>query len=224
MPINFTQRFRTTCGYDAEAFNVWSHFLGAVWFSFSSYTASRRGAPVVLFLSTSAFCFWCSTVFHLSSGHPRAAAWQFLDHLGIVAIIWSSAVSFVLLSFGHRETLRIGYIFLLSLAAVLCLVRLYRVQFYLHKKRRGRIMAHACYGALAALPALHCCGQSSRKIRLLRSFCLLVATNGVGGGVYATKLLERTAGFPSGASHNFMHVAAVVGACTYQHGLLSLRK
>ena len=218
MLTNLTQRFRS---YDTETFNVRSHFLGAVWFSLSSYAASCRGAPGVLFLSTSAFCFWCSTVFHMSSSHPRAAVWQFLDHVGIVAIIWSSATSFVLIFFAHRGVLRIGYISSLSVAAALCLIRLYCVQFHLSQKRRGRIVAHICYGALAMLPALHCCGQSSRKPVLLRSFCLLVATNSLGGGVYATNLLERTTALPSGASHNFMHVAAILGACIYQHGLTS---
>jgi adiponectin receptor len=57
----------------------------------------------------------------------------------------------------------------------------------------------------------------------LADFATMVVVNGSGGAIYATALLDETIkkklGVP-GASHQVMHVLAVVGALIYERGLM----
>ena len=219
---------------DTETNNIWSHLLSMIWFSFSTArflcnrAALLRNIPILMYLLACAFCFWCSTMYHILARHPETDVWQNLDHIGIIATIWSSAVLLISFSFEDQKQLQKAHMLLINLATVLCLIRLSWIQHYHCEKRQAHIVTHACFGGLATIPALHCWHQPytrNRYVELLRPFWVLVLTASVGGEIYATKLLNY-AGFQLGisdASHNVMHVAVVIGDCIYEHSLLSIR-
>ncbi|KAF1963974.1 hypothetical protein BU23DRAFT_88440 [Bimuria novae-zelandiae CBS 107.79] len=121
-------------GCPTETINIWSHLLGTIWFCFSTtiFISNRppslRNTIILLCLMASALCFWCSTMYHMFASHPQAGVWQYFDHIGIVAIIWSSAVSFVFFSFEDQEELWKVYLLLTNLATLLCLIRLSWIQ------------------------------------------------------------------------------------------------
>jgi adiponectin receptor len=58
---------------------------------------------------------------------------------------------------------------------------------------------------------------------LLADFVTMIVINGSGGAIYATHFLDerikKKLGVP-GASHQVMHVLAVVGALVYERGLM----
>lgn len=204
-------------GCHTETINIWSHLLGAAWFSSRAvrfaglciHPLTLNDAVVLGYFLAFALCFWCSTIYHVFANHAQASFWQHIDHFGIVIIIWASALSFVFFSFENQQGVQQTYIVLVTLAALLCLVCLSELQLHHHKKRRGRIVA------------------LDRQADLLRPFWILVITNSAGGGIYAMNLLENAVGTRLGIpdiSHNVMHVIIVVGACVYEHGLLYIHR
>lgn len=218
----------------AETINIWSHLLSTIWFTLrtalfvNNHAFSSPGIAIVLYLLGAVFCFWCSTMYHIFSDHPHALFWEFLDHLGILTFIWSSAVSFAFFSFQNQADLQERYILLANLATTLYLGKLLWIQFYHLKKRRSRVILHGCFGGLALIPSIHCWCLSSVQdlhVKLLRPYWTLALTNTIGGGIYATNLLDQSIGTlfeVPGVSHNVMHVAVFIGALTYECGLLSM--
>lgn len=167
-------------------------------------------------------------MYHIFSVHQQAIIWEFVDHLGIVIFIWSSAISFTFFSFEGEEAWQTRYLFLGNLAMVLALVLLFWIQLFHRKKRRARIILHGCFGSLALIPSVHCWCLSSvqgRNLTLLKAYWTLAFTNTIGGGIYATTLFDRPIGVLlgiPGVSHNLMHVAVAIGACTYECALLTM--
>lgn len=77
------------------------------------------------------------------------------------------------------------------------------------------------------MPGLRCLyvHVHGQRVELLEAFWRLVILNGLGGGIYATHLLDKAMGMDMGLpdiSHHLMHVTAVAAAWTYQQGLLEI--
>lgn len=236
------QRLRTSCYKDSilsitslhtETINIWSHLLGAIWFGGSAVhvAITCTGPPthdvavVLVYLVATALCFTSSTLYHLFSNHISESLWLCVDHLGIICAIWASSVSFVSFSFDCRLSERRAYMTLITVAAVLCLARLWEVRPHDAQSRRSRLCTHVVLGGVAVLPVLHYRNLPilERQSDLGTDFLGLVATTSVGTGIYATHILDKTIGMDLGlpdASHHVMHVVVAAGAWIFQQGLL----
>lgn len=209
--MNFVRRRRHTTSYresmlsivhfHSETINLWSHLFGTLWFCTSATRfvgtamslSSTSAAAILLFLTANAFCFACSTLYHVFADHAEADSWLRLDDLGIVCAIWASSISFVALSVGHYPAERCMYIFFVTMAAAVCSHQLLVNNQPNWSERRSRISTHTILNSLAALPALrcwHCSGYSG----LVRDFGMMVMINTSGGAVYATRLWDTRIG------------------------------
>lgn len=216
-----------------ETVNIWSHLLAALWFTakaarFAGTVASlssRSAAAVLIYLVANAFCFACSTLYHIFADHDAADVWLCLDHVGIVWAIWASSVSFAVLSSGWSYCERQGSILLVTAAATICCILLSTGLLCGTSKRGFRVRTHVMMGSIAAVPALRCwhLHAPGQDTGCLAEFVVMTVVNGSGGAIYATNLLdetiERKLGVP-GASHQAMHVLAIVGALIYTRGLM----
>jgi adiponectin receptor len=216
-----------------ETINIWSHLFAAVWFVTRAAEFavammslfSPTTAAVLALLVANAFCFACSTLYHVFADHPSADAWLRFDHIGIVCAIWGSSVSLVVLSSGSHSFERSGHVLLVTAAATICCTCLSTGSLHGSSKRRLRIRTYVIMGSVAAVPALRCwyLHEPGQDLGLLAHFAIMVVVNGSGGAIYATDLLDKTIeerlGVP-GASHQAMHVLAVFGALIYERGLM----
>jgi adiponectin receptor len=215
----------------SETINVWSHLFGTLWFCISATRfagtatslSSMSAAAILMFLIANAFCFACSTLYHIFANHAKADSWLRLDHFGIVCVIWASSISFVALSFSCHPGEQYVYMGFVTAAAAICSHRLSGNLQHSCSERRGRISAYVVLGSLAALPAFrrwHLGGDFD----LITNFRMMVIINTLGGAIYATHLLDRgiemKLGVPD-ASHVTMHFLAVAGALVYEQGLTS---
>ena len=229
---------KSICSLHTETINVWSHIIGTVLFSADAvrFTAictgplARDEMVILIYLATTAFCFLCSVLYHVFSNHDQAHFWQRIDHLGIVAVIWASAISVTFFSFICESDIQGAYMGILSLFAIISLLS------HWHASSRSvgicwdRVATHVAFGGSAALPALHFSYRSHQhasepEFRLVRSFWSLVVFNSTGGLIYATDLIQRVVRArvnTQNASHQVMHVVVVFGAWTYRQGLFSL--
>lgn len=220
-----------------ETLNIWSHLLGTIWVGASivrftiacTDPLTHDTVGVSMYLAATALCFASSTLYHVFADHVHACFWLRLDHVGIVCAIWATSVSFVLAALECRQGERWAYTTLITAAAALSLTRLARVQEHHARCRRDRLSAHVAFGAVAAMPGLRCwyLHAQGQRVELLEEFWSLFILNGLGGSIYATRLLDKAAGIDLGLpdiSHHVMHVTAVAGAWTYQQGLLAVYK
>jgi adiponectin receptor len=219
----------------SETLNIWSHLLGALWFGASivRFAAAHQGpltsdaVGALLYLAATTLCFASSTLYHVFADHVHAWLWLRIDHMGIVCAIWATSVSFVLVSLECRQDERRAYTAFVTAVAVLSLLRLARVQEHNARSRTDRLYAHVTFGAVAAIPGLRCWYRHAQgqRVELLEEFWSLVIGNSVGGGIYATHLLDKTIGRDLGLpdiSHHTMHIIAVAGAWRYEQGLLAI--
>lgn len=91
---------------------------------------------------------------------------------------------------------------------------------------RTRLNGQAAFAVFCALPGLHCWWLHGFKCSddLLVSFGALIASSGVGSGIYATHIFDRAIGNELGlpdVSHHVMHVMVLTGAFIFERGLLS---
>ncbi|PSN58676.1 hypothetical protein BS50DRAFT_566559 [Corynespora cassiicola Philippines] len=236
-PRTFTygQCVASIAGCHSETINIWSHLLGACWFTLDAIRSinafinspSPGGIVVIIYLAAFASCFWCSTMYHVLASHAQASFWQQVDHVGILIAIWASVMAFVLFSFEDQRGAQWTYVFLVTFAAILCAFRLTDLQGRHIRQRQSRIALHIVFGGLAVIPSLHSWFQyrgPARPNELLYPFWILVAINSMGGGIYAVRIFNKTGnrmGIPD-VSHNIMHVFVVAGAFQYGQSLLRI--
>jgi adiponectin receptor len=242
----FSQRRETTASYVAsaasvvylhtETLNIWSHLLGTVWFVSGLFdflathggpTTSTDAVAVWVYLTATTLCLAGSTLYHVFANHTNASSWQLADHLGITGSIWSSSISFTILSSSTPSNEKWMFVTLLSAAAATSLYRLLRIRSHDPCARQMRISTHVALGALAAIPALRAWLQRSQgeQVELLADFAWLSLVNSVGGSIYVSHVLDKTVGINIGLpdlSHYIMHVLVIVGASIYKQGILSL--
>ena len=222
-------------GLHTETLNIWTHMLGAAWFGCGTVRFAADctkpltydAAAVLVYLGATALCFASSTLYHVFADHVHADVWLRVDHFGIVCAIWASSVSFAVFSFDCRRGEAWVCVAFVTAAAARCLARLWNMQEYGTKGRTERLCSHMALGGLAAVPGLRCwhLHKLGQHVELLREFWTLVAINSMGGGIYATHILDKAIGMELGlpdASHHVMHVMVVAGAWIYGQGLLAV--
>jgi adiponectin receptor len=225
-----------------EAFNIWSHLLAAIWFTAVTIKfvfvctgpPTRNTWAILVYLIAATLCFSWSALYHTLANHSQAELWQRIDHFGIAILIWASSSVFVFFSFSKHRTAQQFYITAVTLLALLSISQLWSdakhsSEISWNRISWNRTSIHAIYGALSTLPAVHYAARSDswrliKEQRLLRSFCVLVLLNTLGGAIYVTSFVERALGArvsPPGIGHHVMHVLAVLGTSLYKRGIFS---
>lgn len=231
---SYTDSVLSIASLHTETVNIWSHLLGTAWFCASvarltfawPHSLTQDFVVILIYLAAVAYCFACSAMYHIFADHVHASSWLRIDHTGILCAIWASSISFTHFGFKGHETEQQIHMFFVTSATVACLVRLFTISHHDSNGRRARISIHVALGGLAALPGLHFWWINNLDLpsRLLIHFGVLVTMNSIGGGIYATHLLDKAVwiklGMPD-ASHHVMHVMAVAGACIYERSLTS---
>ena len=216
--------------------NIWTHVLSTMIFTASTikFASMCRAPPtretfaIFLYLVAGAFCFFCSTLYHIFSDHIAARSWQYVDHLGIVIWIWATSTSFIVFSFRHKKSRRRLHMYMISVASALSTASLTKLQHGGSETQFIRSALHVTFRALSTLPALdywYFCFCKPRKLEVLWPFLILVIINSIGGGIYATKSLDNSVGKWLGLpdiSHNIMHIMAIIGGRIFQKGLISV--
>lgn len=217
-----------------ESINIWSHLLGTIYFLSSARhcfatlqaTQSPRDLGSFGFTVATTLCFASSTLYHVFADHIHADFWQHVDHIGILVLMWASSMSFIVSAFTGKAQVRWLYLVVMTAAAGQSLSHLSSIRFS-ESRHMDRITTHTVFGCVATLPALHvwCQPRLLTGDALLSAFTILVILNGVGGVIYATKLLDEPVGVLVGIpdiSHAVMHVAAATAAWVFQQGLLTV--
>lgn len=223
-----------------ETINIWSHLLGALLFvgfllhSYSQANTRYQSASssdtfiLAVFFAGVVMCFLLSTLFHVLLNHSEEAhsLGSQLDHLGIVIVIWASAVPTDYFGFYCDEHLRYLYWTVASATAISCAIFTLRPAFRAPSYRPMRSAMYACLGLSIFVPAAHGVvlnGWELQNQRMsLAYFIGLGVLNGTGTVIYTARVPERW--YPKtfdlvGQSHQTMHVLVICGALSHTVGL-----
>ena len=222
--------------------NIWSHLIGAVLFlvmlcQFVSWHSSAGDlllsdiAAVGAYYLCVVVCFVLSTIFHTFSDHSPGMH-RFgneLDHLGIVLVMWGTAVSGTYFIYYCRPAFRGAYLVLLTIIAYGCGVFTLRPKFRQPAYRTMRFLMYLFLGTSLFAPVFHGAHLYGwarlEEMMGLESYLGLAVVNFSGAAVYAMRIPERW--FPGrfdiiGMSHNWMHILVLTGALVRLRGLLSV--
>ena len=200
-----------------------------------SLTARSAGQRTDRFLVTLYYigvvnCLLLSTAFYAFSSYSKEAhkLGNELDHLGVVLVIWGSAIPCIHFAFhDHSSTLRYTHYALTCVFAATSAVFTLRPKFRKPAYRRMRFYMYVLLGVSAFLPVLqglqlHGFGELNRRMSLT-NFVGLGLLNFCGAAIYAARIPERWSPrrFDAwGSSHQIMHVLVVCGALSHERGLL----
>ena len=240
---SYTISLRTISKLHNETVNIWTHLLGAVVFAFSlqhflttSYPTLST-APTLDILAVTIYylgcvnCFILSTSFHTLSSHsaPIHSLGNSLDHIGVVLVIYGSALPAIHFLF-HCPTqihFRIIYSLLSTTLTILSIIFTLKPAFRTPAYRRVRFNLYTVLGLSTFLPIVHgylLYPLSTLQNRMgISNFFGLGILNFTGAAIYALRVPERW--FPRtfdiwGNSHQIMHVLVVMGALSFEKGLL----
>lgn len=174
-------------------------------------------------------CFTLSTSFHTFSNHSKEVH-KFgneLDHLGVVLVIYGSAVPATYFQFYCDPALRNIYWALSTALAVASAVFTLQPKFRQPVYRRTRFYMYSLLGLSCFLPVTH--GLITTTYDVLNDTMSLAHFFGLGliqftgAAIYAARVPERL--FPRsfdilGHSHFIMHVLVIFGALCFEKGLL----
>ncbi|KAK6347175.1 hypothetical protein TWF696_007251 [Orbilia brochopaga] len=225
-----------------ESINIYTHLLGAIFFTLGSYVLytilaprypTASAADIYAFLSFFAGCFVClglSATYHTVCNHSAVAArwWNVMDYVGIVGLITGSFVGSVFYGFRCEAAIRDGYFFMICTIAVACATISIHPHFRTPKYRSTRTAMFVAMGLSGVLPLLH--GMQLRGLAEASRRCGMpwLLAEGVsyiiGAGMYAARVPERWQ--PGrfdivGASHQIFHVLVLVGAMCHLAGLVA---
>lgn len=224
-----------------ETVNIYTHLIGAVVAVLTGAILYRTLQPryetasfedVVVFgcfFGGAAACLGMSATFHTLANHSPSVsrAYNKLDYLGIVFLIWGSFIPSLYYGFQERpDLIRVYWTMITSIALATAVVSLSPF-FAGHKYRTLRAIMFVAMGLSAVFPVLH--GLKVYPVaRLdeligLRWMVLQGALYILGAGLYAARIPERfrPGAFDIwGASHQIFHVLVLVAAMAHLIGLL----
>ena len=214
---------------------MWTHLIAAIIFLTATVRFAQtcalpfvRGAEAVFsYLVAVTLCFSSSALYHTFSNHDQASMWQLIGYLGITTLIWASSMALTAFCFTTCCALQRAYFAAITTAPLLSYFQVTNILFNSPGRPWDLHVTHVAFGGLVTLPAAHASCRShhqltKRERHLLKIFWRHLLLNTVGGGICATRFIEKIVGKIAtelDASHTTMHVFAVVGAWIYKRGL-----
>lgn len=240
---SYTISLRTISKLHNETVNIWTHLLGAIVFAFSlqhfltTAYPTLSTAPALDILAVTIYYLGCvnclilSTSFHTLSSHsaPIHSLGNSLDHVGVVLVIYGSALPAIHFFF-HSPTqlhFRIIYTLLSTTLTTLSIIFTLKTPFRTPAYRRVRFKLYTVLGLSTFLPIVHSTFlypfPTLQNRMEIPNFFGLGILNSSGAAIYALRVPERW--FPRafdiwGTSHQIMHVLVVMGALSLERGLL----
>jgi adiponectin receptor len=219
-----------------ETINIWTHLIAVAVFCLVLLRMSNcRGRKRTdeahatwVYLPAATLFLLCSTLYHTFENHDHAVFWQRLDHCSITTFIWASSRSFTILAYPRKRPASRLYTAILTAIALGLILWHFIDVIGRNDQMRFSGVTHAVYGSLAAIPAfsrpssLQWRATRARK-RLIGKFQALIFMSAFGGVLYSTRLIERMLGARAdweNVGHHAMHLAVVIGACTYGREVL----
>ena len=238
---SYSRSIKSIFALHNETANIWSHLIGAFLFGLSLFHFYHSVWPqietahygdivaVTIYYVGVVNCFILSSTYHTLSNHSKEVH-KFgneLDHLGVVFVIYGSTMPGTYFEFYCNPQLRTLYWILSTIFAVASAVFTLRPKFRQPAYRRARFYMYTFLGASTFFPIIHglfIYGYDEVNRRMsLDHFLGLGVLNFSGAVIYAARIPERW--FPRtfdvwGSSHQLMHVLVVVGAMSFEQGLL----
>lgn len=224
-----------------ESVNIYTHLIGAVVAVVGSgvlYNVLRPRYETAAFEDVVVFscffggataCLGMSATFHTLANHSQTVsrAYNRLDYLGIVLLIWGSFIPSLYYGFQEKPELVQTYWIMITTIAVATGIVSCSPFFAGHQWRTFRAIMFVAMGLSAVVPVLHGLNiYSFQRLDRLIGLKWLITQGALyilGAGLYAARIPER---FKPGAfdiwgsSHQIFHVLVLVAAAVHLTGLL----
>ncbi|KAK3323886.1 hemolysin-III related-domain-containing protein [Cercophora scortea] len=237
-PVSFESVFRL----HNETVNIWSHLLGALFFTAAgvllllhAVVGPRYGAAspadvraMACFFAGAFLCLGMSATYHTLSNHsPAVAKWgNKLDYTGIVFLIVGSYVPALYYGFSCFPRLLEVYLSTIAILGLGCLTVSWFEHFRTPAWRPYRALMFVGLGLSGVGPILHgltIYGYSALNERMGLNWVVLQGALYIFGAfLYGARWPERQ--FPGcfdifGSSHQIFHVCVVLAAASHLYGM-----
>ena len=252
-PMNsFTGCFKSMFRMHTETWNIWTHFLGFIFFValclgiyvYGDYITflfedidvyqlpATEQAMLVFFFLAAMICLSCSAMFHLFSNHSQSVYYIFsrLDYSGIAILITGSSIPACYYGFYCSYTACYTHITIIGVLCVGCVVLSLWKKFGGHKYRPLRFATFVLFGVYGVIPSLHVALREGFEKHVIQAGTGLIIMAGLyifGAVLYVLRVPER---FSPGkfntwaSSHQLFHICVVCAALVHYDTLLSMIK
>ena len=253
-PMNsFTGCFKSMFRMHTETWNIWTHFLGCIFFValclgiyvYGDYITFLfedieiyqlpliEQAMLFCFFLAAMICLSCSTMYHLFNNHSHQVAQLFgrLDYSGIAILITGSSIPAFYYGFYCQTVAKYTHITIIAMLCVGCVVVSLWKKFGTHKYRPLRFATFLSFGLYGFVPGLQVVlkeGFLKEHInQAVIGLLIMAAVYILGAVVYVTRVPERF--FPGkfntwASSHQLFHICVVCAALVHYDTLLSMIK
>ena len=253
-PMNsFTGCFKSMFRMHTETWNIWTHFLGFVFFlvlclgiyvygdyiTFLFEDIEVHQLPVTeqamlfCFFLAAMVCLSCSTMFHLFSNHSQGVYRLFsrLDYSGIAILITGSSIPAYHYGFYCQLTARYTHISIIGILCIACVVISLWKKFGTHEYRPLRFATFLLFGLYGFVPGIQVAltegFEKQHIIQPMRGLLIMAGVYILGAIIYVSRFPERF--FPGkfntwASSHQLFHICVVCAALVHYDTLLSMVK
>ena len=250
---SFRGCFKSMFRMHTETWNIWTHFLGFVFFLslclgiyvYGDYITFlfediqvhklplTEQAMLFCFFLGAMICLSCSTMFHLFSSHSKSVSHIFskLDYSGIALLITGSSIPAYYYGFYCQEIARSVHIGIVIVLGFGCVVVSLWKKFGIPKYRPLRFSTFVLFGLYGIIPSVHVViqeGFSNSKVNSMLVGLFVMASMYIFGALlYLFRIPERF--FPGkfntwASSHQLFHICVIVAALVHYDTLLSMIK
>ena len=253
-PMNsFTGCFKSMFRMHTETWNIWTHFLGFVFFVmlclgiyvYGDYITylfedidvyqlpATEQAMLFCFFLAAMICLSCSAMFHLFSNHSKTVSYIFscLDYSGIAILITGSSIPAYYYGFYCQTISRYVHMAISGALCIACVVLSLWDKFSARAYRPLRFTTFVLFGVYGAIPTLQIAiGEGIEKQHIVQALTGILMMGGLyllGALLYVLRFPERI--FPGkfntwASSHQIFHVCVVCAALVHYDTLLSMIK
>lgn len=252
-PMNsFRGCFKSMFRMHTETWNIWTHFIGFVFFvalclgiyvygdyiTFLFEDVEIYQLPVIeqamlfCFFLGAIICLSCSTMFHLFSSHSQFVYQIFskLDYSGIALLITGSSIPAYYFGFYCHMLAQCTHISIVTTLGIACMVVSLWRKFSLPEYRGLRCATFVLFGLYGVIPSVHVILKEGFNGHVNQTLTGLVTMAGVyllGAMLYVYRVPERF--FPGkfntwASSHQLFHVCVLCAALVHYNTLLNMIK
>ncbi|KAK4227456.1 hemolysin-III related-domain-containing protein [Podospora fimiseda] len=239
---SFSQSFSSLLYLHNETVNIWSHLLGAIFFTLTSLTLyslfhpryeTASSADILVFSSFFLGAFLClgmSATYHAICNHSHEVArvGNKLDYTGIVFLIVGSYVPALWYGFFCKPALMTVYLACICLLGAGCIMVSWFEHFRTPAWRPYRALMFVGLGLSGVLPIFHALATlytfKELNERMGLSWVILQGALYIFGAfLYAARWPERQ--FPRtfdllGSSHQLFHILILFAAAAHLYGMI----
>ncbi|KAH9031630.1 HlyIII-domain-containing protein [Lactarius pseudohatsudake] len=215
-----------------ETVNIHTHLYASVLFVVllltfnTSYFKSHEDvtwadhAVFMVFLSSAAFCLFCSAFFHMASSHSKEVAVRYntLDYSGIIVLIIGSFYPCLYYGFFCEPYYKLCYLLLFTAAGLVSAYFVLSPEYRGPTGRHARTKVFISFGLCGVLPVSHLVLSQGINVLEEMGFNWMIAAGAMyiaGATLYANRVPERLAPGKFDiffSSHQIFHVFVILAA------------